>query len=149
MNIRVYVNVYIDKNKDLLLIPSKQYKYGFGVAVEPIIKVDSDRWENIDDPQIENPVFKELWGSGSSGYRQFTKKHICITMEYKIGDKKVEIYNEPRLPDGSYGTEKGEISEQYSIKYVSEKKDELIQEYFEKAYRDAERYLAAIGSKVY
>lgn len=55
----------------------------------------------------------------------------------------------PRLPDGSYGTEKGEISEEYSIKYMSEKKDELIQEYFEKAYGDAERYLAAIGSKLY
>ncbi len=162
MNIYVFVKAYIDKNKDILLIPGKQCKYGFGIAVEPVIKVNCEKWENIgrymlvllneicEEPLTEetkSSVFKNLYGN--KGFSQFSKKHICITMEYKIGDKKVVIYNLPRLPDGSYGTEKGEISEQYSIEYMSEKKDELIQEYFEKAYGDAERYLTAIGSKVY
>ncbi len=128
----ISMDVYVDKNKNVS---------------HHILKLLNKICEEPMTEETESTIFKEL--CGNKGFGQFSKKHICISVEQKIGDDKIEIYNSPRLPDGSYGTEKGEISEQYSIKYVSEKKDELIQEYFEKAYGDAERYLAAIGSKLY
>lgn len=155
----VSIDVYIDKNRNIFLIPYKRCRIGYDVAVKPIINIRSDEWKNVSqhilkllneicvDPvteETESTILKEL--CGSKGFGQFSKKHICISVEQKIGVNKIETYNSPRLPDGSYGTEKGDISEQYSIKYVSEKEEEMLQENFEKAYRDAERYLTAIES---
>ena len=44
--------------------------------------------------------------------------------------------------------EKDTISEEYSIKYVSEREKDLVQENFLIGYLDAHRYLEAIGSKL-
>lgn len=44
--------------------------------------------------------------------------------------------------------EKDTISEEYSIKYVSETEKDLVQENFLKAYLDAQRYPETIGSKL-
>lgn len=44
-----------------------------------------------------------MWGKG---FKQFSKKHICIEIKYQINDGKFIISNVPRLSDGSYGTEK-------------------------------------------
>lgn len=155
------ISAYIDKSKNVILVPYKLSEAGFGVAAEPIIQVSNEEWDNISqyilslldeiskDPlavENESTAFEKIYGR--RGFRQFSKRHICITALEILNDHKITIYNDPRLSDGSYGTEKGTISEEYSIEYVSEAEKDLVQENFLKAYLDAQRYLEAIGSKL-
>ena len=60
----------------------------------------------------------------------------------------VTVSNNPRLSDGSYGVEKGTLSEKYSIEYTSEDSIASIQANFLKAYKDAEAYLKEIGGSL-
>lgn len=161
MNEWISISIYINKSKNVALVPYKLSEAGFGVASEPIIQVGNEEWDNISqyilglldevskDPlskENESTVFKKI--CGSRGFRYFSKRHICIKVRKKLNDHETIICNFPRLSDGSYGTEKGTISEKYSIKYVSEAEKDLVQENFLKAYLDAQRYLEAIGSKL-
>ena len=129
--------------------------------MEPYKKLGYAEWENVAQYCIEllkeiseNPVteatksdvFKKI--SGGRGFKQFTKKHICINVEYNIDDKMVTVSNNPRLSDGSYGVEKGTLSEKYSIEYTSEDSIASIQANFLKAYKDAEAYLKEIGGSL-
>lgn len=157
----VSVDAYIDKSKNVILVPYKLCEAGYGVAVEPIIQIGSEEWDNISqyilnllneiskDPlagENRSTAFKKIYGS--RGFKQFSKKHICITVLQKLSNHKIIVYNFPRLSDGSYGIEKETISEKYSIKYMSEAEKDLVQENFSKAYKDAQQYLEAIGSEL-
>lgn len=157
----VLVKVYVDKNKNMLLVPLKKSIIGYRLYVEPYKKLGYAEWENVAQYCIkllkeisENPVteatksdvFKKI--SGGRGFKQFTKKHICINVEYNIDDKMVTVSNNPRLSDGSYGVEKGTLSEKYSIEYTSEDSIASIQANFLKAYKDAEAYLKEIGGSL-
>ncbi len=161
MNEWINLDVHVDKNKNIILVPFKTCEAGYGVATDPIMQVGSEEWDNISqyildllyeiskDPlegEYESTAFEKIYGS--RGFKQFSKRYICIAVMQNLSDHKITIYNCPRLSDGSYGTEKGTISEKYSIEYVSEAEKDLVQENFLKAYLDAQRYLEAIGSKL-
>ena len=118
------MQIYIDKNKDMILVPYKECKFGYALAVEPYKKIGNAKWDNVSEyivdmireiamqPQTENTetdVMKQL--CGNKGFKQFSKKHICIEVDYKINDHTFIVRNEPRLPDGSYGVEKDTASE--------------------------------------
>ena len=79
---------------------------------------------------------------------KYRKKPLAGENRSGALDKNITVYNLPRLSNGAYGVEKDTISEEYSIKYVSETEKDLVQENFLKAYLDAQRYLEAIGSKL-
>ena len=155
------MQIYIDKNKDMIFVPYKECKIGYTLAVEPYKKIGNVEWDNVSryivdmireiaiQPQTENTetnVMKQL--CGKKGFKQFSQKHICIEVDYKISDKIFIISNIPRLPDGSYGVEKNSLSEQYCIKHISTDDVTLIQESFIQACGDAEQYLQKIGSKL-
>lgn len=155
------VQAFIDKNKDMILVPYKLCKFGYALAVEPYRKVNNAEWHNIsqnvsellqeisEQPRTElteTTVMKEI--CGKKGFKQFSKKHICIEVKYTVGEEKYIISNQPRLSDGSYGTEKNSLSEKFCIEYISTSDIALIQENFLKAYYDAEQYLQETGSKL-
>lgn len=155
------VQVFIDKNKDMILVPYKLCKFGYAVAVKPYKEINNIEWGNVSkkiaellqeiskQPEIESAetnVMKEI--CGNKGFKQFSKKHICIEVKYKVDEKKYIISNQPRLFEGSYGTEKNSLSEKFCIEYISTDNVALIQENFLKAYHDAEQYLQEIGSKL-
>lgn len=152
---------FIDKNKDVILVPYKLCKFGYALAVEPYKKVNNAEWDNIsknvsellreisEQPRTElteTTVMKEI--CGNKGFKQFSKKHICIEIKYTVDEEKYTISNQPRLSDGSYGTEKNSVSEKFCIEHISTGDIALIQENFLKAYNDAEQYLQEIGSKL-
>ncbi len=158
---QITMDVYIDKNKNIILAPYKECEAGYGVVVEPVMYIERQEWNNISqyildllseilkDPvteETESTVFEKI--CGNRGFKQFSRKHICITVDQKFSDNKIIISHCPRVSDGSYGAEKGTISEKYSIKYVSEAEKDLVQENFLKAYLDAQRYPETIGSKL-
>lgn len=155
------VQVFIDKNKDMILLPYKLCKFGYAVAVKPYRKVNNAEWENVSKKIIEllqeiskqprtelteTTVMKEI--CGNKGFKQFSKKHICIEVKYTADEEKYSISNQPRLTDGSYGTEKNSVSEKFCIEHISMGNIDLIQENFLKAYHDAKQYLQEIGSKL-
>lgn len=157
----IIIHIYVDKNKNMILVPYKLCKVGYAVATEPYEKVSHTEWEKVSvhivdllrkiekEPFAEDTrtqVMKQI--CGSQGFKQFSKKHICITAMYLISEKSFMIGNRPRLSDGSYGIEKDTISEMYSIDYTSTDNIAEIQENFMKAYGDAERYLEKIGAKL-
>lgn len=157
----VIVDVYVDKNKNMILVSLKKSIEGYRLYVEPWEKVSYLEWEHVanycidllkeisKDPvtkATKSDVFKQI--SGGKGFKQFSKKHICISVEYDIDDGMVTVSNNPRLPDGSYGIEKGTLSEKYSIGYKSNRDVDLIQANFLKAYKDAEAYLKEIGGSL-
>lgn len=152
------IHIYVDKNRNMIMVPFKQTKIGYALATEPYKVFDKDEWNNasvhvldllieaIKKPiaeDINQDVFKKI--CGNRGFKQFSKKHICISVRYNIAEKAFEVSNQPRLSDGSYGTEKNSISEEYCIKYACTKESDLLQENFLKAYEDAEQYLKRIG----
>lgn len=153
--------IFIDKNKDMIFVAEKETGEGLIAASEPYEYVDCDEWENVSAHIIEmiNEIAKQplTEGSGTNvmktickgkGFKQFTKKHICIDAVYKISEKKYIISNSPRLRDGSYGIDKGTLSEKYSTNYSSPCDTALIQENFLKAYADAVQYLKEIGDRL-
>ena len=161
----IVLQIFIDKKKEMIIVPYKLCKIGYALAVEPYRKVNSADWEadwkivykevtellkeiskQPRTEQTESTVMKEI--CGGKGFKQFSKKHICIEIKYQINGGKFIISNVPRLSDGSYGTEKNTISERYSVEYISTDDVDLIQENFLKAYHDAELYLQEIGSKL-
>lgn len=155
----IILHVYVDKDRNMILIPFKRAKAGFGLASEPYEKIRSDEWENAsvhisrlvekvkEQPFAEEngkDVMKEI--CGRQGFRQFSKKHICISVHHVIGEKTYTIHNMPRLSDGSYGAEAGTISEKYCTEFISADDIESIQENFMKAFREAGQYLEQIGA---
>lgn len=155
------IHVYVDKNRDMILVPYKECKVGYALATEPYKKIGNAGWSNISvfvldllkelikhptTEDTETNVMKKICGNKS--FKQFSKKHICIEMKYSIRNKKFIISNQPRLMDGSYGVEKDTISEVYSVEYTCTESETLIQENFLKAFKDAEHYLMEIGSKL-
>ena len=148
-----------------MLLPSKSKLYLIVVlalvATEPYEKVSHTEWEKVSvhivdllrkiekEPFAENTqtnIMKQIYGN--QGFKQFSKQHICIRAMYWISEKAFVIGNRPRLSDGSYGIEKGSISEMYCTEYTSTDNITEIQENFMKAYGDAERYLERIGGKL-
>ena len=90
MNEWISISIYINKSKNVALVPYKLSEAGFGVASEPIIQVGNEEWDNISqyilglldevskDPlseENESTVFKKI--CGSRGFRYFSKRHIC------------------------------------------------------------------------
>lgn len=161
MENNLILQIFIDKRKDMILVPYKICKLGYAVAVEPYIKLNNAEWENIsrkitelmreisEQPRTElteTTVMKEI--CGNKGFKQFSKKHICIEVKYMEGEEKYIISNQPRLSDGSYGIEKNSVSEKFCIEHISVDDIALIQENFLKAYNDAEQYLREIRSKL-
>lgn len=155
------IDIYIDKNKNLILVPYKECKAGFAIASEPYWKFDSVEWDNVSvhllklfDECIKQPTTEEMKSTvfqkicGNKGFKHFSRKHICIELYYEMCKGMFEIANKPRLSDGSYGTEKGSLSEKYSISYTCIKDAALIQENIQKAYKDAEEYLEKLGAKL-
>ncbi|MDE7417632.1 MAG: hypothetical protein K2N44_15245 [Lachnospiraceae bacterium] len=153
--------IYIDKNKDMIFAAYKENKAGLVVMSEPYEYVDCTEWENVSEHIIKmiNEIAKQpiTEDTGSNimkiickgkGFKQFTKKHICIDAAYKISEKKFIISNAPRQRDGSYGIYKGTLSEKYSTKYSSPCDTVLIQEHFLKAYADAVQYLKETGGEL-
>lgn len=153
------IQVFIDKNKDMILVPYKLCRFGYAVAVEPYREIDHADWDNVSKKvtelfkviseqliteKTESTVMKQI--CGNKGFKAFSKKHICIEIKYKLGEESFTIANQPRLADGSYGVEKDSVSEKYSVKYISTDNIALIQENFLRAYFDAEQYLQVTGS---
>ena len=138
--------------KDSLVDNKTLYTVGTSFIIGDSTKIVKTTTETLNDNgQVVNlneisTIKKKI--CGSRGFRYFSKRHICIKVRKKLNDHETIICNFPRLSDGSYGTEKGTISEKYSIKYVSEAEKDLVQENFLKAYLDAQRYLETIGSKL-
>ena len=156
----IIIHVYVDKNKNMILVPYKLCKIGYAVATEPYEKVSNTEWEKVSVHivdllrKIEKEPFSEDTRTnvmqqicGSQGFKQFSKKHICIEAMYLISEKSFVISNQPRLSDGSYGIEKGSISEMYCTDYTSTDNITEIQENFMKAYEDAQQYLERIGEE--
>ncbi len=154
------VFVYVDKNKNMTFVSHKECQ-GLLRAAEPYFKLDNIEWENVSGHIIsiiseiakqplaedtKSDVMKQI--CGNKGFRHFSKKHICIAVEYIISEKEYEISNWQRLRDGSYGSDKGTLSEKYSIKYSSPGDAVLIQENFLKAYADALEYLKETGEEL-
>ena len=161
MNEWIRISVYIDKSKNIILVSYKLSEAGFRAATEPIIQADSKEWDDISryilnllDEISKKPLAGENRSRaldkiyGSRGFKQFSKRYICIAVLQNLSDHKITVYNLPRLSNGAYGVEKDTISEEHSIKYVSEAEKDLVQENFLKAYLDAQRYLETIGSKL-
>lgn len=197
----VIIHIYIDKNKDMLLVPYKVCKAGYALATEPYKKVSNVHWEHTAEYILD--LLKEVMKQskvdstetnvmelicGKKGFKHFSKEHICIEVKVEINNKKNNycpfflcsvfrqhnrkqydlnriaskfvkcigikykrtnnvffVSNQPRLPDGSYGTEKDSISERYCIVYTSTEDKAFIQENFVRAYKDGKRYLHNIG----
>lgn len=159
MKNHLIVQAFIDKNKNIILVPYKRCKFGYAVAVEPYRKISDNEWmdlpKNITElmmeiskqPEIEvteTSVMKEI--CGNRGFKQFSKKHICIEIKYILDEEKYVISNQPRLSNGAYGTEKNSVSEKFSVGYISIDNIDLIRDNFLKAYNDAKQYLQEIGS---
>ena len=157
----LFMTVYIDKNRDMILVAKKECKAGFAIASEPYMNVGNGEWENVSGYifDIINEIAKQPLAEDTKSnvmkavckgksYKQFTQKHICIQVEYKKSEKKYIISNWPRLRDGSYGSNKGTLSEKYSIKYSCPEDMALIQENFLKAYADALEYLKETGEEL-
>lgn len=158
-----YLNmgIFIDKNKDMIFLSYKENEEGLLVSSEPYKYVSCEEWGNVSGHIIEmideiakQPMTEDTGENvmkavcKGKGFKQFSKKHICIDATYKISEKKYIIRNEPRLRDGSYGIDKGTLSEKYSTEYSSPCDAALIQENFLKAYADALQYLKEIGSEL-
>lgn len=155
------IDVFVDKNKNIILVPYKECKVGYALAVEPYKRIDNTEWKKVSIHIVElleelqkQPIITEDTESkvmeqicGKQSYKQFSKKHICITVKYIIGEKKFKIYNVPRLSNGAYGT-LDEISKMYSTEHICADDTALIQENFIKAYEEAERYLEKIGGRL-
>ena len=92
--------IYIDKNKDMIFAAYKENKAGLVVMSEPYEYVDCAEWENVSEHIIKmiNEIAKQpiTEDTGSNimkiickgkGFKQFTKKHMCIDAAYKISKK--------------------------------------------------------------
>ena len=157
----LFMAVYIDRNRDMILVAEKECKAGFAVASEPYMNVGNAEWENISGYIVDiiNEIAKQPLADDTKSnvmkavckgksFKQFTKKYVCINVKYKISEKRYIISNWPRLRDGSYGSNKGTLSEKYSIEYSSPEDTALIQENFLKAYADALEYLKETGEEL-
>ncbi|MDE6567871.1 MAG: hypothetical protein K2K70_09105 [Lachnospiraceae bacterium] len=155
----LFMAVYIDRNRDMILVAEKECKAGFAVASEPYMNVRNAEWENISGYIVDiiNEIAKQPLAEDTKsnvmkavckGYKQFTKKHVCINVKYKISGKRYIISNCPRLRNGGYGVYQGTLSEKYSIKYSSPSDRALIQENFLKAYAGALEYLKETGEEL-
>ena len=157
----LFMTVYIDKNRDMILVAKKECKAGFAIASEPYMNVGNGEWENVSGYifDIINEIAKQPLAEDTKSnvmkavckgksYKQFTQKHICIQVEYKISEKRYIVSNWSRLWNGGYGVYKGTLSEKYSIKYSSPGDTALIQENFLKAYADALEYLKETGEEL-
>lgn len=131
MKKRITLDIHIDKNKKIILIPYQKTKIGFSIACEPWVEYSSDEWENI-------------------------PKHIFCLIELMKGWEETDdtdgsifkVYNYPRLSDGSYGIEKGGLSEKYSTRYTSSHDVAAFKKIFLMAYRDSQKYLEAISANL-
>ena len=47
MNEWINLDVHVDKNKNIILVPFKTCEAGYGVAADPIMQVGSEEWDNI------------------------------------------------------------------------------------------------------
>lgn len=157
----VILHIFIDKDKNMIFLPYKICRFGYAVAVEPYRKLNKDEWENVsgeavklleevskqpETEQTASRIIKEI--CGNKGFKQFSKKHICIEIVYEISGRRLIISNLPRLSDGSYGSEKNSISEKYCVEYISTDDTATVQKNFLKACLDAEAYLRETGSKL-
>lgn len=150
------LDIYIDANKDLKIVPYKTTKIGYLLAVEPYKIVKNTEWDKMDFFIIQmineidkNPITDEIKTnvienmSGIKSFKQFSKKHICILVKYEKNENIFEISNQPRLPDGSYGVQK-DFTMEYSNIYKCTNK--TLKENFIRAYEDSQQYLKRIGS---
>jgi hypothetical protein len=157
----IWIEIYVDRDKNMILVPVKMTEAGYGLSVEPYKRIAHTDWDNVSKYIVEmvqevsrDPITKAAESNvinqicGNIGYKQFTKKHICIGVEYNLDKKTISISNCPRLSNGGYGVRKETLSEKYSIKYVSVCDMILIQANFLKAYKDAEVYLKEIGGSL-
>lgn len=157
----VIVHIYIDKDRNMIFLPYKICRFGYAVAVGPYRKFNRDKWETVSEEAIklleevskqpkteltESRIMKEI--CKNKGFKQFSKKHICIEIAYEISSKRVTVSNWPRLSDGSYGSEKDSVSEKYCVEYTSTDDAAAVQKNFLKAYLDAESYLREIGGEL-
>lgn len=149
-------HIYVSKS-DIKIICSRETIYGFYLLEEPykIVPIDEklklskyvdefmtvlknmpkskERTSNLPDD-----VFRE------KNFKKFSKKHLCIIV--KLVENKYKVCNWCRMPDGSYGKEKGRW-EEYMEEYECPSTDmESLDKNIVKAIEDGEAYLNAIGS---
>ena len=82
---QITMDVYIDKNKNIILAPYKECEAGYGVVVEPVMYIERQEWNNISqyildllseilkDPvteETESTVFEKI--CGNRGFKQFS-----------------------------------------------------------------------------
>lgn len=119
------INAYIDKDKNVIIIPSIETVYGFYIAIEPWKVISAADWNTIPSSIKENvnmlsllpitnkdehssTVFKD---HGVKNFKKFSKNHICVGIEYYVDEKKYFIYNMPRFSNGGYGFENEKTGE--------------------------------------
>ncbi len=160
MNKILSLHIYVDKEREMILVPNKITQEGYRLASEPYIVLKSEEWDKVGvcvkdimRKIMENPitdrttetadVMKKICGKKS--FKQFSKNNICIVVRFNVQENTYMISNMPRLSDGSYGVRKNTISQQYSTKYECGCDDEQIKKNFLKAYAEAHQYLYAMG----
>lgn len=159
------LEIYIEPDKNMIFVAQKECENGPLVASEPVQYIKNTEWENVSkyiiniiddiakDPYVQESsvektnVMKKI--CGNKGFRQFSKKHIAISVAYHISEQRYILSNEPRLRDGSYGVEKETLSEKYSTQYSSPRDTAAIQENFLKAYNEALQYLQETGNNLF
>ena len=83
-------------------MPYKLSEAGFRVATEPIMQAGSKKWDDISryilnllDEISKNPLAGENRSKaldkiyGSRGFKQFSKRYICITVLQNLSDHKI------------------------------------------------------------
>ena len=160
MNKILSLHIYVNKEREMILVSNKITKEGYRLASEPYTMLESEEWDkvgicikNMMKKIMENPivdstaetadVMKKICGKKS--FKQFSKNNICIAVRFNVQENTYIISNMPRLSDGSYGVRKNTISQQYSSKYECGCDGGQIKKNFLKAYAEANRYLYAIG----
>lgn len=82
----IWIEIYIDRDKNMILVPVKMTEIGYGLSVEPYKRIAHTDWDNVSKYIVEmvqevskDPITKAAEFNvinqicGNMGYKQFTK----------------------------------------------------------------------------
>lgn len=92
---QITMDVYIDKNENIILAPYKECEAGYGVVVEPVMYIERQEWNNISQYILD--LLSEILKAGctavsGSDWKKISVYPIVENVAFKMKEQSGESF---------------------------------------------------------